>query len=234
MKNVLKRFTGLVLAAVFVFSLAGCGCGYANTPEGVVERVLNAKNNGDYVTQEKYHEDFEATMNEKYNFEVMPGMTMGEWYADMAKENVKDIKSFYQYLADEGRMEYYENQMESAFKDYINAKVEIDKSYAKRWTIEVKEIENNGDEAWVEYTIKTPGQAGMDEHELMKEAAKNLELEDEYNKNELDEKAWKKVIKEWKKLAIEEIKSADLEEEEGEYKVVKIDGTWKIAADQSK
>ncbi|MBQ7876713.1 MAG: hypothetical protein IJ316_05425 [Clostridia bacterium] len=214
MRKMMKSIVCLAIAAALVLSLAACGCGYSNSPDGVVKRVLNARNNYDYVTLEKYYED-------------------GEEYEDMAKDGVKDLKTYYDWLIDEDRYEEEEDEMgEKAFKAYINAKIEIKKAYNKRCKVEIDKVKKDGDEAEVKYTEYYP-ETKKGEYELMEKAAKNVDLKDEFQENKLDEKEWEKVIKEWKKLALEQIKEADLEDYDGEIFVVKDDGKWKIAEDQS-
>lgn len=215
MKKMMKSIVCLAIAAALVLSLAACGCGYSNSPEGVVKRVFNASNNCDYVTLEKYYEE------------------PGEYYEDMAKDGVKDLKSYYEYCIDEDYYEDEEDEMgDKAFKAYINAKIEIKKAYNKRCKLEIDKVKKDGDEAEVKYTYYYP-ETKKSEYELMEKAAKNVDLKDEFQEDKLDEKEWEKVIKEWKKLALEQIKEADLEDEDGELYVVKDDGKWKIAEDQS-
>ncbi len=219
MRKMMKSIVCLAIAAALVLSLAACGCGYSNSPDGVVKRVFNASNNSDYVTLEKYYEDLEESM--------------GEYAAERAKDGVKDLKSYYEWCIDEDYYEDEEDEMgEKAFKAYIAAKIEIRKAYNKRCKLEIDKVKKDGDEAEVKYTRYYP-ETKKSEYELMEKAAKNLDLKDEYQKDKLDEKEWEKVIKEWKKLSLEQIKKADLEDEDGEIYVVKKDGKWKIAEDQS-
>ncbi len=215
MKKMMKSIVCLAIAAALVLSLAACGCGYSNSPEGVVKRIFNAQSNKDYVTLEKYYEE------------------PGEYIEDMAKDGVKDLKSYYEYCIDEDYYEDEEDEMgDKAFKAYINAQIEIDKAYNKRCKVEIDKVKKDGDEAEVKFTYYYP-ETKKSEYELMEKAAKNVDLKDEFQEDKLDEKEWEKVIKEWKKLALEQIKEADLEDTDGEIYVVKDDGKWKYAEDQS-
>ncbi len=213
MKKMMKSIVCIAIAAALVLSLAACGCGYANSPEGVVKRIVNASNNHDYVTMAEYYEEPDEDFEER------------------AKDGVKDLKSYYEWCIDEGYGEGKKEEMgDKAFKAYINAQIEIEKAEAKRYKVEIDDVEKDGDEAWVEYTVYYPD---WDEDDAYEDALDETGL-DEDEEEDWDEKEWAKFIKAYKKYALKEIKDADLEDYEAEIRVVKDDGKWKIAEDQSK
>ncbi len=215
MKKMMKSIVCIAIAAALVLSLAACGCGYANSPEGVVKRIVNASNNYDYVTMEKYYEE------------------PGEWIEDYADEKINSIKAYYNYMMEEEDEDFEEMEDmmgEKNVKAYINAQIEIEKAEAKRYKVEIDDVEKDGDEAWVEYTVYYPD---WDREDVFEDALDEAGLEED-EQEDWDEKDWAKYIKAYKKYALKEIKSADLEDYEAERRVVKDDGKWKIAEDQSK
>lgn len=212
MKKFLKSAVSVLVCAVMVLPFASCG---SNSPKGVVKEYYEAKWNCDFVTLEKCCEE------------------PGEYIEDLAKDKIKDVKSFVEYLEKEDTFEYYEDIMgDKAFDEYLKANIEIAKAVAKKSKVEIDKVTKDKDEAWVKCTTYEP-ELKKDSDELMEKAAKNVDLKDEYLEEDLDEKEWKKVIKEYKKLSLEQIKEADLEDEDEKIKVVKDNGKWKIAEDQT-
>ena len=215
MKKMMKSMVCIAIAVALVLSLAACGCGYANSPEGVIKRVINAQNNHDYVTLEKYYED-------------------GEAYEDYADEKINSIKAYYNYILEEEdeEFEYMEEMMgEKNLKAWVNAQIEIEKAVAKRCKVEIDKVDQDGDEAWVEYTVYEPE---VDYEDVWDAVYDEIGLEED-EMDDADEGEYTKFIKAYKKHMLKAIKEADVEESyEAERRVVKDDGKWKIAEDQSK
>lgn len=215
MKKMMKSIVCLAMAAALVLSLAACGCGYSNSPGGVVQRIMNARNNYDYVTMAEYYEE------------------PGEYIEDLADEKINSIRAYYDYMVDEDAYEGIEDELsDKNFERYINYKVEIDKAYADRCKVEIDKEKVDDDKAEVKYTAYRP-ELKKSEEELLLKAAKNVDLKSELEDGDLNDGEWEKVLNEWKNISIQQIKEADLEDSDGEIKVVKKDGKWKIAEDQS-